>query len=161
MPERVGKILPLDPAPLILVVDADQARRSNSARMIRALGYQARSCPTGLAALGFLKKHPDQVQLLLADLGLPKMDGGELAERARDLDPRLSVVLMAGPADPQVEDLLAGYHDIPLLRKPVAFGDLAQALESLLGPSPRGPGSPGSMALVRWRTHRPAEHRHF
>jgi len=113
--------------------------------MIRALGYQARSCPGGRAALRFLQAHPREVRLLLADLGMPRMDGGELAERARDLDPGLLVMLMAGPQDPHVDELLTGYRELPFLSKPVAFGDLAERLEEGLGVPTRPTSYPPSM----------------
>jgi CheY-like chemotaxis protein len=49
------------------------------------------------------------------------MDGGELAERAKDLDPHLHVVLMAGLTDPHLDALVAGYQDLPFITKPVSF----------------------------------------
>jgi CheY-like chemotaxis protein len=136
------------------VVDDELTPRSIVTRMVRSIGYQARSCPSGRAALRFLRAHPCQVHLLLADLGMPQMDGGELAERARDLDPHLLVVLMASPGDPHVGDLLSGYGDLPFVPKPVNFGDLAEKLERLLG-IPAGPtGVPASMGPPRPRTRR-------
>jgi len=117
--------------------------------MVRSLGYHARSCHSGRAALRFLKAHPREVRLLLADLAMPGMDGGELAERAKDLDPRLIAVLKATPGDPQVAELLSGHRDLPFVPKPVSFGDLAEKLERLLG-IPTGPaGSPPSMDAPR------------
>lgn len=69
MPAEDLKILPLDPGPLVLVVDDEARPRSIITRMVGALGYQARSCHSGRAALRFLKDHPREVRLLLADLG--------------------------------------------------------------------------------------------
>jgi DNA-binding NtrC family response regulator len=59
--------------------------------------------------------------------------GAELAERTRDLYPHLPVVLMAGPNDPNVDELREGYTDWPFLVKPVHFSDLAATLERLAG----------------------------
>ena len=149
MPAEDAKVLPLPPSPLILVVDDELTPRSIATRMVRSLGYHARSCHSGRTALRFLKAHPREVRLLLADLAMPGMDGGELAERAKDLDPRLIAVLMATPGDPQVAELLSGYRDLPFVPKPVSFGDLAEKLERLLG-IPTGPaGSPPSMDAPR------------
>ena len=73
MPSEDAKLLPLDP--LVLVVDDELTPRSIVARMVRSLGYRARSCQSGLAALRYLKPRPGEVRLLLADLGMPRMDG--------------------------------------------------------------------------------------
>ena len=98
------------------------------------------------------------MRLLLANLGMPKMDGGELAERAKDLDPSLIAVLMAGPGDPRVADLLSGYGDLPFVPKPVSFGALAEKLELLLGIPATPTGSPPSMDPPRSRRRRTSGH---
>jgi CheY-like chemotaxis protein len=154
MPTEDVKFLPLHPDPLVLVVDDELTPRSIIARMVRSLGYRARSCQSGLAALRYLKAHPGEVRLLLADLGMPRMNGGELAERAKGLDPSLIAVLMATPGDPQVDDLLTGYGDLPFVPKPVSVGDLAEKLERLIGIPEQPTSAPRSMASARRRERR-------
>ena len=159
MPAEDVKILPLDPGPLVLVVDDDATPRSRVTRWVRALGYQARGCHSGAAALRFLKAHHRQVRLLLTDLAMPSMDGGELAERAKDLDSTLIVVLMAGPGEQAAGELLSGYRDLPFVPKPVHFPDLAEKLELLLGipATPTGP-LPSMKTRSRKRGRRSSGH---
>jgi CheY-like chemotaxis protein len=101
-------VIPLRPGALVLVVAQAQTPRVLTAQMVRTLGYQVRTCSTSPDALGFLHTHPAEVRLLLTELDLRDMGGGELAERACDLDPRLHVVLMVARNDPRVDDLRAG-----------------------------------------------------
>jgi CheY-like chemotaxis protein len=154
MTTEAVKVLPLDPGPLVLVVDDETRIRAGITKMVRSLGYRARSFPGGRIALRFLKAHPRGVALLLTDVGMPHMDGGELAERARDLDPRIITVLMASPHDRQAGELLAGYRDVPFVPKPVSFGDLAEKLERLLGVPARPTSPPRSMRADRPRPRR-------
>ena len=133
MPDVERRILPFTPGPLVLVVDDEATHRDAVTRMVQALGYQARSCGSGSAALRLLEANPREVRLLIADLLMPGMDGGELTERARDLDARLLVVLMAGAGDADARELLSGYRDLPLLWKPVNLEELARMFEELLG----------------------------
>jgi CheY-like chemotaxis protein len=158
MPHEDTQVLPPDPGPVVLVVDDEFTPRSIVSRMVRAMGYPARSCRSGPDALRFLAAHPRRVRLLLADLGMPRMDGGELAERARDLDPTLRVVLLVDPADPHAVELLHGYRDFPYLNKPVSFGDLYGWLQQLLGAPPTGLTHPPSM--VRSRVRRSSGQQH-
>jgi CheY-like chemotaxis protein len=126
--------------PLVLVVDDEPEARSTLSRMVRGLGYRVQACAGGREALVYLEAHRREVWLLLADLAMPSMDGGELVERARDLDPTLRVALLAEPGEPELAELLAGYRDLPVLTKPVGFSDLYARLRELLGPpaiSPR------------------------
>jgi CheY-like chemotaxis protein len=78
-------ILPLDPPSDVLVVDDEVTTRSKVTRLVRSLGFQARSCPSGAAALRFLRAHPGAARLVLADLAMPRMDAGEFAERVKDV----------------------------------------------------------------------------
>jgi CheY-like chemotaxis protein len=138
VPPAPNDILAIAHGPLVLVVDDDPAARSELCRMIRGFGYQVRSARSGREALGVLAEHPREFRLLIADLGMPGMDGGELAERARDLDTRLHVLLLLDQDDQRVAELVAGYHDLPSLGKPVTFGDLYRKVQDLVGP-PAGP----------------------
>lgn len=148
------KVLPAGPSPLVLVVDDEARTRAGITRMVRSLGYRARSCAGGRSALRFLKAHPRAVALLLTDVAMPHMDGGELAERARDLDPRLIAVLMASLSDRRAAELLSGYRDVPFVPKPVSFSDLAEKLERLLGIPARPTSPPRSMRADRPRPRR-------
>jgi len=158
MPEEDAEVLPLDPGPLVLVVDDELTHRSTVRRMVAALGYPVRSCRSGREAVRFLKAHLRAVRLLLADLAMQKMDGGELAERARDLDPSLDVVLMASLGDTHVLELLPGYRDVPFLVKPVSLGALQVQLEAHLGAPPRTPYPP--IRPLPARTRRRTSGRH-
>jgi CheY-like chemotaxis protein len=138
--------------PLVLVADDDPAAGSAVCRMVRGLGYRAQGCDGGPQALRYIEAHPRQVRLLLADLDMPRMDGGELIERARDLDPTLRVALMSDGHGARTEELLAGYRDLPILAKPVGFADLYGQLRDLLGPPPTSPSrspAPGRSAKPR------------
>jgi CheY-like chemotaxis protein len=146
-------IIPMAPGPLVLVVDDEAAPRNAVTRMLQELGYHARSCSSGRSALRFLDTHPGEARLLLADVGMPGMDGGELAERALDLDPSLAVVLMAAPDDAETRELLSGYHDLPLLWKPLDLPELTRKIHDLAGTLRSSPGYPLSAprSRSRWR----------
>ena len=121
------------PEPTVLIVDDEETPRMVTCRMVRALGYQAQSARDGREALRYLQQHPGEVRLVLTDLVMPYMDGGELAERARDLDPRLPIVLMSAQPVGEIAELVAGYPELPLLVKPFTTEKLAHVLTPLLG----------------------------
>lgn len=129
------QLFPVSYTPRVLVVDDEPTPRSGLCRMVRGMGYEVHAVGDGREALRYLQQHPGEIRLLLADVVLPLMDGGELAERARDLEPGIRVVLMASSPRGAVADLLSGYRDLPLLEKPVAFSRLYELLVEQLGPS--------------------------
>lgn len=160
MPDPHDASLSPGPGPIVLVVDDERTPRSIICRMVRGLGYQVVSCPGGREALRFLQAYPREVRVLIADVAMPRMDGGELVERARDLDPSLRVVLMAEPGDARAAALLEGYRDLPLLSKPVGFGDLYRKLEELVGIPPRPTSHPPSMEAPASRPRRRSSGHH-
>jgi two-component system cell cycle sensor histidine kinase/response regulator CckA len=119
--------------PTVLIVDDEETPRAVTSRMVRALGYQARTARDGREAIRYIQQHPGEVQLVLTDVVMPYMDGGELAERARDLHPRLPIVLMSSHPIEDIEELLAGYPELPFLAKPFTTESLHQVLTPLLG----------------------------
>ncbi len=129
---------PIRGGPLVLVVDDDQPDRIAATRMVRGLGYPARSFRQARDVLQFIERHPQVARVLIADLGMPVMDGGELVERARDADPSMRAVLMADLRDRATAELLEGYRDVPTLVKPLRFADLYGVLTSLVGAPPQG-----------------------
>jgi CheY-like chemotaxis protein len=145
---------------VVLVVDDEPDSRQAVCRMVRGLGYRVAARAGGREALDYLEAHPRVVRLVLADLGMPRMDGGELFERARDLDPTLEGALMVGSGEPETRELLAGYRDVPALTKPVGFAELYARLREVLGPPPvtARPSSPGQS--VRPRSARRTSGRH-
>jgi len=106
-----------------------------------------------------LKSHHGHVRLLLADLLMPGMDGGELAARAKDLEPALITALMASPtASHAAHELLSGYRGLPFVSKPASFTDLAEKLERLLGVSSRPAKPPRSTGAISPRRRPSGSH---
>jgi two-component SAPR family response regulator len=68
------------------------------------------------------------------------MDGGELAERARDLHPRLPIVLMSAYPVGEIAELVEAYPELPFLEKPFTTETLHRVLTPLLGPPGKARG---------------------
>jgi CheY-like chemotaxis protein len=112
----------------VLVVD-DNADAAATLRMVLELqGHDARAAFTGRAALDTLAEFSAEVVLL--DLGMPGMDGFELAQRIRALPGGSNVLLVALTGWGQDQDRRrtaeAGFDEH--LTKPVDTGRLAALL---------------------------------
>ncbi len=81
----------------ILVVDDDRSVRAATADVLRRAGYEVLEAHSGSSALDVLKGREGPVDLLLTDVQMQKMDGGELAEAVcRPTRPDLRVLFMSG-----------------------------------------------------------------
>ena len=140
MPTRRERRSHFSTGSAVLIVDDEETPRTIACRMVRGLGYQARTARDGREALRYLQQHPGEVRLLLTDVVMPYMDGGELAERALDLHPRLRIVLMSAHSGGETAELIAGYPELPFLAKPFSTEKLQQVLTPLLGTPARARG---------------------
>ena len=136
-------------APTILLADDEPTSRADAARLLRGgLGCHVCEARDGRQAFRVFRQHPGKIRLVLTDFIMPLMDGGELAERIRDLDPKVPIVLMSAPLSDEAADLLAGYSDFPFLHKPFTYLELYRAVVPLLD---RGTWRPTWRASGSWR----------
>jgi CheY-like chemotaxis protein len=117
----------------LLVADDNQDAANSLAMLLRMQGHEVRVAYSGVAALEITRSYiPDVVFL---DIGMPGMDGYEVARRLRQLPGLESVVLAALTGWGQQEDRRrsaeAGFHHH--LVKPVEPRTLAKLLAGLTG----------------------------
>lgn len=117
----------------MLLIDDNEDAAESLAMMLRADGHEVRTgfgAPDALAMA--LSWQPDVV---LLDIGLPGMDGYEVARRLRAAPDGLSLRLVALTGYGQPEDvqrsMAAGFDDH--LVKPVGLQALAKALQPVPG----------------------------
>ena len=114
----------------VLVVEDDAPVRAHAVRLIRQLGYAVRDAGSGAEALRMLAGDP-RCDILFSDVVMPGMSGGELAEAARLILPRLAIVFVTGHhADPGVERLRREER-VVVLMKPYRREAVAQALRDV------------------------------
>ncbi len=116
-------------APRVLVVEDDEDIALVLQRMLRTEGYEVRVARDGEAAVTDARAYvPD---LVILDLGLPKLDGIDVARELRGHDDVPILVLTARDAvDSRVEGLDAGADDY--LVKPFERQELLARLRALL-----------------------------
>jgi signal transduction histidine kinase len=119
----------------LLVVDDEPGARELIANVLQGYGAEVCLAESGQAALTKLfEKRP---HVLVADLGMPGMDGYALIEQVRALDPdfggRTPAIAVTGYASPldRLRALQAGYQNH--VAKPVEPQELAIVIASLIG----------------------------
>jgi len=84
------------PRQTILLVDDDAVVRKLSAAALGAAGFDVLEAGSGPQALQVARAHPGAIGLLLTDVALPGMSGGELAEALSRDRPGVPTVFMSG-----------------------------------------------------------------
>ena len=113
---------------LILVVDDEVAIRSIIQHVLEDLGYTVVTAEHGAQALELFDHIPDEVKLVLLDVNMPVLDGGETAVALRERKPDIPILVMSGIAD---DDALRRFETMRIsgfIPKPFAPDQLAQAI---------------------------------
>ena len=122
----------------ILVVEDDPQVRALACTVLRSLGYDIASASSGIEALAYDDGHPEPIDLLLTDLVMPGMSGGDLAEAMRSRRPGTKVLYMSG----FTRDALTTQRALAsglFLEKPFSPLALAQKVREVLGAPIRTP----------------------
>jgi PAS domain S-box-containing protein len=116
----------------VLVVEDEPVVRSLALRVLESQGYIVYQAPNGAAALEFLATHPGEVDLVLTDIVMPRMNGRELAERLAQATPELPVLFMSGYSDDEIlqRGILPG--GATLISKPITPQTLSVAVRDRL-----------------------------
>ena len=116
---------------LILVVEDDPEVRAHAVTMLRELGYGVVEAMDGKRALEILDATPE-VAMLFTDVGLPGMNGRELADEARKRRPGLRVLFTTGYARDAIVHNGRLDAGVELLTKPFTYAALSTKVNRML-----------------------------
>jgi len=115
----------------ILVVEDEAAVRLVVAAALSELGYRTIEAHDAPAALALLERSPN-IDLLITDIGLPGMNGRQLAEQAQARRPDLKVLFMSGYAEKVAAGAELWSDTTDLITKPFAVDSFAAKVRDIL-----------------------------
>jgi PAS domain S-box-containing protein len=115
----------------VLVVEDEPAVRMLVAEALGELGYQTLEAADAEEALMILSATAP-IDLLVTDVGLPGMNGRDLAERGRALRPRLKIILMTGYAEKAASRSEFLRENMRLITKPFTPNELGKQVQEIL-----------------------------
>ncbi|QXI02945.1 PAS domain-containing protein [Pseudomonas monsensis] len=115
----------------VVVVEDDPAVRMLVLDLLKELGYRAFEAEDAKSALPLLESDL-RVDLLVTDVGLPGMNGRQLAEVARQHRPGLKVLFMTGYAQKAAERQGFLEDGMDMVAKPFAIELLASKIRTMI-----------------------------
>ncbi|WP_419736226.1 PAS domain-containing protein [Pseudomonas sp. COR18] len=116
----------------VMVVEDDPAVRMLVLNLLDELGYTVHPAADARTALPLLESAL-RIDLLVTDVGLPGMNGRQLAEIARQHRPGLKVLFMTGYAEKAAERQGFLEEGMDLIAKPFTLDLLANRVRDMLG----------------------------
>ncbi|PTQ62428.1 PAS/PAC sensor hybrid histidine kinase [Sphingomonas aurantiaca] len=116
---------------IVLVVEDDAVVRALIVEVLGELGYQAVEAHDGPAGLDCLRTM-ERIDLLVTDIGLPGLNGRQVADAGRMMRPGLRVLFMTGYAENAA--LASGFLEpgMSMITKPFAMEALATQIRTII-----------------------------
>ena len=111
----------------ILLVDDDSLVSMNTAYMLMDLGHSVLEAPSAAHAIKLLESDA-QFDVMITDYAMPGMTGLDLATKAKQIKPKLPIVLATGYAELPRQTPM----EFPRLDKPYTQEQLAEALDAAI-----------------------------
>jgi PAS domain S-box-containing protein len=129
--EAAESEVPLGQGETVLVVEDDAAVRLIITDVLDELGYRHLEAQDGMHALPILQSG-QRIDLMVTDVGLPKMNGRQLAEMARAARPALKILFVTGYAEKAA--VRHGFLEpgMAMLMKPFTLDALATKVREML-----------------------------
>jgi two-component system, cell cycle sensor histidine kinase and response regulator CckA len=116
----------------ILMVDDDESVLSIGIELIRHIGFEAIGVDGGKAAVALFEKEKEKIDLVILDIIMPNMGGGETFDRLLAIDPNVKVLLASGySANDHAKTILAR-GAMGFLQKPFTLEAFKKKLDECL-----------------------------
>ncbi|HUG40165.1 MAG TPA: ATP-binding protein [Longimicrobiales bacterium] len=116
----------------ILLVEDDDAVRGVAVRSLSRLGYRVLPAADGHAALAILARAGHEIRIVVTDVVMPGMSGGELARHIERERPGMPVLFLSGYADEAVAGRGVIREGSRFLRKPFTPDSLGARVRAIL-----------------------------
>jgi PAS domain S-box-containing protein len=119
-----------------LLVDDEQAVCKVAGEILRKLHFDVLAADSGEEALQLFREHRKDIVLVILDIVMPAMGGGEVFHKLRGLDPNVKVLLCSGYSIQGEADQLIGMGASGFIQKPFSLRSLGQSINDIVGSEP-------------------------
>ncbi|MEJ2220502.1 MAG: PAS domain S-box protein [Desulfobacterales bacterium] len=116
----------------LLLVDDEEMIIKVGKELLQELGYQVMSALSGQEAIELYKKNADKIDLVIMDMIMPGMSGGETFDRLKEINPEIKVLLSSGYSiNGQASKILERGCD-GFIQKPFNLIQLSDKIQSII-----------------------------
>lgn len=115
------------------MIEDEHVVRDLIVEVLQELGYRVLQAVDGPAGLRLLHT-PEQIDLVVTDVGLPGLNGRQLADQARETRPTLKVLFITGYAESVAS--ASGFLDagMAMITKPFPMETLVARIQGMIDP---------------------------
>jgi PAS domain S-box-containing protein len=116
----------------ILLIDDEEMILDVGVQVLKKLGYEVLTASNGIEGIEVYQQNRQEVAMVILDLIMPEMGGGETYDRLKEIDPQVKVLLSSGYSiDGQATEILNRGCD-GFIQKPFSMEDLSVKLRQII-----------------------------
>jgi two-component system cell cycle sensor histidine kinase/response regulator CckA len=117
---------------VVLFVDDEEMICDIGEQILKAMGYRTMIARNGREAVEIYKENQEKIDMVILDIFMPKMGGGEAFDRMKEVNPNVKVLISSGcSVNDQVMDII-GRGCTGFIQKPFRFKDLSYKMREVL-----------------------------
>jgi PAS domain S-box-containing protein len=116
----------------ILLVEDEEQVRLIAKELLEMFGFTVLEAESGKEALEVYQNNSTEITLVFTDMGMPVMDGYELIEKLKNLNPELPIIVSSGYGDAEVSARIGRDNIAGIISKPYNSDKLQEVLKSVV-----------------------------
>lgn len=117
----------------ILFVDDEEGIRQIGEDILKRLGYQVITAKSGESAIEIFQNDKEKIDLVILDMIMPDMGGGETFDHLKEIDPLVKVLLSSGYTINGQAKTILDRGCKGFIQKPFSLGDLSKRVKQIMG----------------------------
>jgi two-component system cell cycle sensor histidine kinase/response regulator CckA len=119
-------------AETLLIVDDEEMIIDTCKQLLEEMGYKVLIAKSGKDALEIYEKNKDEIDIVILDMIMPDMGGGETYDKLKEINPKIKVLLASGYSiNGQASEILArGCNGF--IQKPFHMKNLSHKIKEIL-----------------------------
>jgi CheY-like chemotaxis protein len=115
----------------ILLVDDEAELVESGIRILKWLGYKVQGAIDPFEALELIRDQPHQFDLVISDFSMPGMNGIQLAEEIKIINPDIPIILLTGYSSDVPKSQIKSYGINGVVIKPVSKNELTEVIRKV------------------------------
>ncbi len=116
----------------ILVVEDEEMLTDFLSEILTRKGYKVLTAPDGETAVSVFAENFKRIDLVLSDLGLPKLAGADLLNELRKIDPRVRIIFASGFLEPDTKSNITDAGTRDFIHKPYTASEVPRKIREVL-----------------------------
>jgi PAS domain S-box-containing protein len=116
----------------ILVVEDEEMLRELLKNILQSAGYRVFTAIDGKEAIDLFRQHRDDIQLVLSDLGLPKLSGYDVFRKMKLMKSDVRFILVSGFMESQTKTEMSKEGIKDFIQKPFSFYTVMLSIRTVL-----------------------------